>query len=273
MLVSVESEAKSRGELPAGGMGVALVTGGRRGIGRATCLALAQRGFDVAFIDIVDDDMAGETLAMIEDAGRQSVFIPFDIAAIDRHVTMVDEVEKVLGPISCLVNNAGIQVPVRGDLLDVAEDSFDRLLDVNLRGTFFLTQEVARRMVAAPAGSTMRSIITVTSANAHLVSPEKGAYCISKAALSMAMQNFAVRLAEHDIRVHEIRPGLIETDMTTQVREHYSSGISGGAICPMRRWGTPKDIADAIGTLASGLLPFSTGDIYNIGGGMQIPRL
>ncbi|MAQ45487.1 3-ketoacyl-ACP reductase [Limimaricola cinnabarinus] len=253
--------------------GVALVTGGRRGIGRAICIDLARRGFDIAFLDLEHDDDARQTQAIVEDQGGKAMFVVADIAKTDSMPALVDEVVSHLGPITCLVNNAGVQVSVRGDLLDVDEAEFDRLVNVNLRGTFFVTRAVARHMLAAETPAAHRSIITITSANAGLVSPEKGAYCISKAGLSMAVQNFAMRLAASGIRVHEIRPGLIETDMTAEVRAAYSPRIEDGSICPVRRWGKPDDIAGAIGALASGLIPYSTGDIFHIGGGMQIASL
>ncbi|MFC3072983.1 3-ketoacyl-ACP reductase [Shinella pollutisoli] len=269
---TVETSPKER--KPDGpALGVALVTGGRRGIGRAICLELAGRGFDIAFVDWVEDENVGETIALLAGTGRRAAFFPLDISSIDRHDAVVARIWEEFGPITCLVNNAGIQVSVRGDMLEVDEAEFDRLVSVNLRGTFFLTQAVARRMLAAAAPGVERSIITITSANAHLVSPEKAAYCISKAGLSMAVQAFAVRLAESGIRVHEIRPGLIETDMTAEVYDRYSPGILNGELCALRRWGEPSDIACAIATLATGGMPYSTGDIYNIGGGMQIPRL
>ncbi|MEP7456195.1 3-ketoacyl-ACP reductase [Phyllobacterium sp. SB3] len=253
--------------------GVALVTGGRRGIGRAVCLELAGRGFDIGFVDLAHDDKVDETLSLVAATGQRVAFFPLDISRTDQHSAVVERVTRDLGAISCLVNNAGIQVSIRGDLLDTTEAEFDRLVGVNLRGTFFLTREVARAMIAEARPEMVRSIITITSANAHLVSPEKGAYCVSKAGLSMAMQTFAVRLADEGIRVHEIRPGLIETDMTADVYERYSPSIESGAICPLKSWGQPSDIAGAIGTLATGGIPYSTGDIYNIGGGMHIPRL
>lgn len=273
---AIETDVKQR-QPNGSALGVALVTGGRRGIGRAICMELAGRGFDIAFVDWVEDSNVEETIALLAGTGRRAIFLPLDISRSDMHAAIVARIWEEFGPITCLVNNAGIQVSVRGDMLDVDEAEFDRLMSVNLRGTFFLTQAVARRMLAATndavAGSAERSIITITSANAHLVSPEKSAYCVSKAGLSMAVQAFAVRLAESGIRVHEIRPGLIETDMTADVYERYSPGISSGNLCALRRWGEPADIAGAIATLATGGMPYSTGDIYNIGGGMQIARL
>ena len=253
--------------------GVALVTGGRRGIGRAICTTLAARGFDIALIDIVDDHEVERTVAAVEAIGKKVVFQKLDISETGKHVALVQALQAQIGEITCLVNNAGIQVPVRGDMLDVTEEMFDQLIDINLKGTFFLTQAVVRQMVNTQSKYQERSVITITSANAELVSPEKGPYCISKAGLSMASQQFAIRLASEGIRVHEIRPGLIETDMTADVYEKYSPDVKAGTICPMRRWGKPEDIAGGIATLAIGAMPFSTGDIYNIGGGMQIPRL
>lgn len=251
-------------------MAVALVTGGRRGIGRAICVELAAKGFDVAVVDHLEDG-AIETIAQVKAAGRRALFLPLDISRTGNHAEILDRVEHELGPVTCLVNNAGVMVSVRGDLLEVDETEFDRLVGINLRGTFFLSQKVARRMLQQPA--TDRSIITITSANAGLVSPEKAVYCVSKAGLSMAMQNFALRLASDGIRVHEIRPGLIVTDMTAEVAAKYTPGIESGALCALRRWGEPSEIARAIGTLATGGMPYSTGDIYNIGGGMHVPRL
>lgn len=254
-------------------LGVALVTGGRRGIGRAICLELANRGFDIGFVDRVMDDNVEETLALVADTGRRVHFVLLDISATGTHGAAIEQMAAELGPINCLVNNAGVQVSIRGDMMDVDEEEFDRLVGINLRGTFFLTQAVARQMLAVEAAGAERSIITITSANAHLVSPEKAAYCISKAGLSMAMQNFALRLAEAGIRVHEVRPGLIKTDMTADVYDRYSPGMVNGDLCALRRWGEPSDIAIAIGTLAAGGMPYSTGDIYNVGGGLQVPRL
>jgi len=254
-------------------LGAALVTGGRLGIGRAICLELARRGFDIGFVDRVEDDNVAETLSLIAGTGRRGHFMPLDIAAIDDHAAIVTEMADELGSLNCLVNNAGVQVSVRGDMMDIDRYEFDRLVGVNLRGTFFLTQAIARQMLAVEAPGVERSIITITSANAHLVSPEKAAYCISKAALSMAVQNYALRLAEAGIRVHEVRPGLIKTDMTADVYDRYSPGMLNGDLCALRRWGEPSDIALAIGTLATGAMPYSTGDIYNVGGGLQMPRL
>jgi NAD(P)-dependent dehydrogenase (short-subunit alcohol dehydrogenase family) len=254
-------------------LGLAVVTGGRRGIGRAICRELAIAGFDIAVVDIVDDENGRETVEIARSCGRQAGFYHRDISKTAGNADFLSQVEQDLGKITCLVNNAGVQVSVRGDLLDVTEQVFDRLLGVNLRGTFFFTQAVARVMLSRTAPATERSIVTITSANAGLVSPEKGPYCISKAGLSMASQQFAVRLADAGIHVHEIRPGLIRTDMTADVYEKYSAQVESGQVSAIRRWGQPEDIARGVAALATGAIPFSTGDIYHIGGGIQIHRL
>lgn len=260
--------AASRGE-----RGLAIVTGGRGGIGRAICRELAVAGFDIAVVDVVDDEHGGETVGIVRSCGRQAGFYYRDISETAKNAEFLLQIEKDLGETTCLVNNAGVQVSVRGDLLDVTEQVFDRLLAVNLRGTFFFTQAVARVMLSRPVPMMERSIITITSANAGLVSPEKGPYGISKAGLSMASQQFAVRLADAGIHVHEVRPGLIRTDMTADVYDKYTAEVETGRVSAIKRWGQPEDIARGVAALATGAIPFSTGDIYNIGGGMQIHRL
>ena len=273
MLYEVEENTPVADQGKREAYGTAIVTGGRRGIGRAICLALVKRGFDIAMVDIVDDEEVERTLTAIREHERRVSFHQCDISRTDQHQNLLDDIESVHDKLGCLVNNAGIQVSDRGDLLNLDEGTFDSLIGINLKGTFFFSIATARRMIGAASSVRERSIITITSANAGLVSPEKGPYCISKAGLSMASQQLAVRLADEGIRVHEIRPGLIETDMTKVVHKTYSQAISNGSICPMRRWGEPEDIARCVATLACGDMPFSTGDIYNIGGGMQIPRL
>jgi NAD(P)-dependent dehydrogenase (short-subunit alcohol dehydrogenase family) len=248
----------------------ALVTGGRRGIGRAIAFALADAGFAIALNDVVADDALDETLAGLAQRGAPARFIEGDIAQLESHAAMLDAAEAVLGRIGCLVNNAGVQVAKRVDLLETTPADFDRLIGVNLRGTFFLTQAVARRMLAGEGLG--RSIITIGSVNAAMASLEKAPYCISKLGLSMTSQLFALRLAAHGIAVFEIRPGLIRTDMTAPVRDAYGAAIADG-LSPIPRWGEPEDVAGAVSALATGAMPFSTGGIYNIDGGLQLARL
>ena len=253
---------------------VAAVTGGRQGIGRGIAHALAEAGFDVVVLDLEQDAVAEETLAGIRARGRDAVFVAGDIAAIERREAMAEALFAAFGTLDCLVNNAGVQVKVRGDLLDVTPESFDRVIGVNLRGTFFLTQAVARRMVAEAreAAAPPRSIVTISSANVFLVAPDRPEYCFSKLSLSMLTKVFALRLAPHGIRTYEIRPGIIRTDMTAPVRERYDRMIADG-LTPMPRWGEPEDVGRAVAALASGSIPFSTGDAFHIDGGLHIQKL
>jgi NAD(P)-dependent dehydrogenase (short-subunit alcohol dehydrogenase family) len=249
---------------------VAMVTGGRRGIGRAACVALARRGFDILVAD-VEEDGASETADLVQAAGGTCTFRRLDIARLDSHAAFLDDAWQVTGGIDCLVNNAGVGALRRGDLLDVTPESWDRALNVNARGSFFLTQAVAKRMLAARK-TAYRSIVFVSSANAVLASPDRGEYCASKAAVSMLAKIVALRVAEHDIAVHEIRPGVIRTELTAPVAETYTRRIADG-LSPLRRWGEAEDIGRAIAMLAAGDLPFSTGDALHIDGGLHIGRL
>ncbi|MXP65915.1 3-ketoacyl-ACP reductase [Roseomonas sp. M0104] len=250
---------------------VALVTGGRRGIGRAACVALARKGFDILAADISEEGVA-ETEAEVRTAGGGFRFRPLDVSRLEDHAAFLDEVWDSGGGIACLVNNAGVGALRRGDLLDIAPDSWDRAFGVNARGTFFLTQAVARRMVAAGETAAPRSIVFVSSANVTLASPDRGEYCASKAAVSMLARVFALRLAEHGIAVHEVRPGVIRTDLTAPVAEAYTRRIAEG-LSPIRRWGEAEDVGRAIALLASGELTFTTGDALHIDGGLHIGRL
>lgn len=250
----------------------ALVTGARRGIGRAACAALAARGFDVVGADL-EAEGAAETEAEVTAAGGRFRFLCADIAAIAEHEALVAAAWSAFGGLECLVNNAGVGALVRGDLLEVSAASFDRCLGVNARGAFFLTQCVARRMLAAGAPARgPRSILFVSSANATMPAIERGEYCVSKAALSMVAKLFAVRLAEAGIAVHEIRPGVIRTAMTAPVADRYSARIAAG-LSPIRRWGEAADVGRAIAALAAGEIPFSTGDAFHVDGGLHLHRL
>ncbi|HZB38181.1 MAG TPA: 3-ketoacyl-ACP reductase [Beijerinckiaceae bacterium] len=253
---------------------VAAVTGGRQGIGRGIAFALAEAGFDVVVLDLVEDASAAETLAGICERGRKAAFVSGDIAEIERREEIADAFFAAFGTLDCLVNNAGVSVRVRGDLLEVTPESFDRVIGINLRGTFFLTQAVAKRMVADPRAPAdpPRSIVTISSANTYLVGPDRAEYCFSKIALSMMTKAFALRLGEHGIRTYEIRPGIIRTAMTVVAAAKYDRLIAEG-ITPEARWGEPEDVGRAVATLAQGLVPFSTGDAFHIDGGLHIPKL
>ena len=253
---------------------VALVTGARRGIGRGICFALAAAGFDLAMVDLDEDDSAREMMSGAQARGARAVFLRGDIANLATHDTVVGKVYDEFGALDCLVNNAGVSVARRGDLLDVTPESFDRVVGVNLRGTFFFTQTAAKRMiaetrnVAAPA----RAIVTISSINAWLVGPDRAEYCIAKTGLTMMTKLFAVRLAPHRIHTYEVRPGIIETDMTKVAKAKYDKLIGEG-LTPIARWGRPEDVGGAVAALASGALPFATGDAYHIDGGMHVTKV
>ena len=202
--------------------------------------------------------------------GRASAVIAGDISNIDGHARMLDEAEAALGPLTTLVNNAGVSVMVRGDLLDVSPESYDRCLDINTRGTFFLTQEFARRLLQVKSEA-HRSIVTVSSANAVAPSIARGEYCVSKAGVSMVSKLFAARLSNDGIGVYEIQPGFIETDMTAPSKPRYDSLIENG-LTVIKRWGKPEEVARIAVTLASGLLPYTTGQIIQADAGLLTVR-
>jgi NAD(P)-dependent dehydrogenase (short-subunit alcohol dehydrogenase family) len=249
----------------------AIVTGGRRGIGRAIALELAQRGFDLVIADLDRDREAEEALAQARQAGVQAVFVAADLGNLASHDAIVQSAREAFGRIDCLVNNAGIGAPVRGDLLELAPENFDRVIGVNLRGTVFLSQAVVKAMLQQPGGPG-RSIVTVTSVSAGLVSPERADYCISKAGLAMWVQALALRLAPEGIGVFDVRPGIIRTPMTAGVASAYDERIAAGLV-PARRWGEPGDVAGVVGALATGDFAFSTGSVIHVDGALSVPRL
>ncbi|MBK7083048.1 MAG: 3-ketoacyl-ACP reductase [Betaproteobacteria bacterium] len=250
---------------------VALVTGAGRGIGRGIALALARAGFDLALLDLARDAEAEATLAGVAAAGSAATFVAADIADLEAQRSAIDAAWTATGGIDCLVNNAGVSVAHRGDMLDVSPESFDRVLGINLRGTFFLTQAVARRMVAAGARGHPRSIVTISSSNAEIASPERAEYCIAKAGLAMLTRLLAVRLAGEGIMAYDIRPGLIRTDMTRASQQKYDRLLAEG-FTPIARWGEPDDVARAVTMLARGDLPFVTGEAIHVDGGLHIHR-
>lgn len=249
---------------------VALVTGGARGIGLACAEALAEAGFDIFLADLPAQPADG-LQAGFEKHGAGFGYAPCDIADLDSHLPLVSAVERRFGHIDCLVNNAGIGAVVRGDLLDLRPDNFDRIIDVNLRGTIFLTQAVARAMLARPPEHA-RTIVTITSVSAGMASPERSDYCISKAGLSMWVKNLALRLAAEAIGVFEVRPGIIRTEMTAGVSAKYDALIEGDLV-PARRWGEPSDIGAAVAALASGKFAFATGSVISPDGALSVQRL
>lgn len=251
---------------------VALITGARRGIGRACGEALARAGFDIAATDLVLNDACETAQAAFAMAGADTEFFAHDLAEIGSHAALIDAAMQRFGRLDCLVNNAGRAAAVRGDLLDLKPENYDAAMSVNLRGTLFLTQAAAKAMLARGETGHPRSIVTITSVSAEMASPDRADYCVSKAGLSMAMRAFALRLAPEDIAVFEVRPGIIRTDMTAPVAERYDSAIAGGLV-PARRWGEPADVGEAVASLASGKFGFATGSVICADGGLSLPRL
>ena len=249
---------------------LAVVTGARRGIGAGIAIELASRGFDIALTDI-DATGAEPTLEAIGTHGARCRLFESDLGRIEDHADVLTAIVTWGGAVSCLVNNAGIAAPSRGDLLAVTPESFDRVLDVNLRGTFFFTQAVARHLVETPS-LRPRSIVTVSSVSVDMASIERGEYCLSKSALGMLTKLFALRLAPLGIGVFEVQPGVIRTPMTEAVAQVYEQRIAAGLV-PMARWGQPEDVARAVAALADGQLAFSTGSVIHVDGGLSISRL
>ena len=251
---------------------IALVTGGNRGIGRAAVLALAARGFDIAFSDLAETDDTARTRREAEARGARVGFAAGDIADLESHAAIVEAAYALAGRLDVLVNNAGVSVALRGDVLDVTPESFDRVLGVNLRGTFFLTQRAARRMLADAGGQHPRSIITITSANAVIAAPDRAEYCYAKTALSMMVRILALRLGAAGIACYEIRPGVIRTDMTAVAAAKYDRLIAEG-LTPIARWGEADDVGRVVAAMAAGELPFVTGDALHVDGGLHIHKL
>lgn len=253
---------------------VAIVTGGGRGIGRGIVLALAARGWAVTVNYRGNASAAEETARLAADAGGDALIVQADIGAATDRDRLVEATLDRFGRIDLLVNNAGMAPRVRMDILQTSEESYDEVMAVNLKGPFFLTQRVANAMIQlSEVGKVERPIIVnVGSISAYTSSPNRGEYCISKAGIGMMTALFADRLAEYGINVYEVRPGIIETDMTSAVTEKYNKLISEG-LTPIRRWGHPDDVARAVVALADGAFPFSTGEIINVDGGFHLRRL
>jgi 3-oxoacyl-[acyl-carrier protein] reductase len=253
---------------------VALITGGSRGIGFGVAKALAKSGFDVAINGRRDAaDVAG-AIKELQSLGAAVLYCQADVASRDDHTKMLAAVEKQFGRLDVLVNNAGVAPTVRADILEAGEESFDRLIGINLKGPYFLTQSAANWMVRQQkADAAFRGcIVNVSSVSATVASVNRGDYCISKAGVAMATQLWAARLAEFNIDVFEVRPGVIATDMTAGVAAKYDALIESG-LTVQKRWGTPDDVGSAVAILARGELPYATGQVLKVDGGMTLQRL
>ncbi|MDJ0995506.1 MAG: 3-ketoacyl-ACP reductase [Dinoroseobacter sp.] len=246
----------------------ALITGGQRGIGLAIAQALQNAGFKVAIAAEQPSDSA-EVIAALSILPGARYYV-HDLRDTDA-APLLDRIEDDLGPVTTLISNAGVPARVRGDMLDVTPENFDFTLGINLRGGFFLAQEVAKRMLPRETDA-YRALVFVTSVSAGMVSPERAEYCLSKAAAAMMAQLYAARLADAGIGVFDIRPGIIDTPMTAGVRNTYTARIEDGLV-PARRWGQPQDIATTILPLVTGQMAFATGAVIPVDGGLSIQRL
>jgi 3-oxoacyl-[acyl-carrier protein] reductase len=255
---------------------IALITGGSRGIGFGIAQKLAAEKWDLVINGVRPEDAVAEPLQQLRSQGVRVGYARGDVGSAEGRSAVLAAARAFTASssINLLVNNAGIAPKVRADLLDTSEDSYDAVLDTNLKGVFFLTQAVARDMVTAkkadPAFSA--AIVNITSISATVISINRGEYCIAKAGLSMLTQLFAVRLGGEGIPVYEVRPGVIKTDMTAGVTEKYDKLIAGG-LCVQPRWGYPDDVGRAVASLARGDFPFSTGQVVMVDGGLTLPRL
>lgn len=251
---------------------VAIITGGTRGIGAAIAQALAERGFALALCGLRAPE---EVHAMVTDLDFKAYKVSYfqcDISDSRQRKRMVNDVHKRFGRIDTLVNNAGVAPSERLDILEATEESFSRVLRINLQGPYFLTQQVARKMLEQELGSVPPSVINISSVSAFAASLNRGEYCISKAGLSMASRLWALRLAPFGISVFEIQPGIIRTDMTSSVADKYDRLIEQGLV-PEGRWGRPEDVGRVAAAMAVGDLPYATGQTVVVDGGMTIPRL
>ncbi|MBN2592608.1 MAG: 3-ketoacyl-ACP reductase [Sedimentisphaerales bacterium] len=260
---------------------VAIVTGASRGIGKGIAKELGSLGYDlvVNYYDFntkgkPDDSNASQTQKEIKALGVKFEILRGDISSADDRDSLIALAKSKFGRCDILVNNAGVAPSKRMDLLEATEESFDRVLGINLKGPYFLTQQVANWMIEQKKANPDRAfrIVSTGSISSYTSSPARGEYCVSKAGISMMTKLYADRLAEYGIGVFEISPGIIATDMTSVVKDKYDKLIAEG-LTPIKRWGQPEDIAKAVGAIAEGRLDFSTGQVINVDGGFHLRRL
>jgi 3-oxoacyl-[acyl-carrier protein] reductase len=250
----------------------AIVTGASRGIGRAIAIEMATLGYDLVINRV--QQQPPQTQKEVEDLGAQCEFVQADIGSDEDRSRLVASTKKRFGRCDLLVNNAGVAPLKRTDILEATEESFDRVIGINLKGPYFLTQLVANWMVEQRKQNPERAlrIVNISSISAYASSPMRSQYCISKAGVSMMTKLYADRLAEYNIGVFEISPGIIATDMTSAAKDKYDKLIAEG-LSPIKRWGQPEDVAKAVGAVAEGRLDFSTGTAIDVDGGFHLKRL
>lgn len=253
---------------------VALVTGASRGIGRGIAVALAKSGWRVGINFASNQSAADETLALVRAAGGTAEIIPGDVANRVQRQTMIDRTLVLFGRFDALINNAGVAPESRDDLLDGSEAAYDRVMNINLKGPYFLSQIAAKLMLSQIAAGTIPRgfIINISSVSAYAISTNRGEYCVSKAGMAMMTGLFASRLANENIVVHDVRPGVIETDMTEAVKAKYDKLLAEG-LTPIRRWGQPEDVGACVATILSGAFSYSTGQVFDVDGGYHLRQL
>lgn len=253
---------------------VAMITGGTRGIGLGIARELAKAGFDLALNGQRNETEVSSVLKDLGKSGVSVAYFPGDVSKKEDRLNMVESVMRKFGKVNILVNNAGIAPPERRDILEATEESYDYVMNVNLRGPYFLTQVMANIMIGSKKilPGEFFCIINVSSVSATVASVNRGEYCISKAGIAMATRLWSARLGEFDIPVYEIQPGIIHTDMTSGVREKYDRLFQDG-LAIQQRWGTPGDVGKVAAAMATGSMPYSTGQVVVVDGGMTIPRL
>ncbi len=259
---------------------VILITGASRGLGRGISIELSRGGYSVAINYAGNAEAAAEAKALCEEVAiktsQKFITVQADISSTEDRKRMLKEIDSQFGRLDGLVNNAGVAPKVRADITEASEESFERLIKTNLQGPYFLTQEVANYILSSKQTPILNAgkgrIIFVTSISSHTASISRGDYCVSKAGLSMAVQLWAQRLADEDIQVYELRPGIMKTDMTSAVTSKYDALIADGLV-PQKRWGNPEDLGTAAKSLLDGNFPFSTGTIIDIDGGFQLRHL
>ena len=253
---------------------VALITGAGRGIGLGIAMVLAEQSCDIVVMDIHPEELIITALNELRQFGVEILYCRVDVTDAEARFDMIDEIKSRFGRLNILVNNAGVGPKVRADILEATEESYDWVMNINLKGPYFLTQAIAQYMIEQKSQNTAfeACIVNISSISSTVASPSRGEYCISKAGVSMATKLWAVRLGEYNIPVYEIRPGVIQTDMTAVVKDKYDKLIADG-LTLQNRWGFPDDIGKAVGALVRDDLPYSTGQVIMVDGGLTVQRL